>query len=102
MILEEARIYNLRLTTGEEIVGQMDFWDDFEIQLKRPCLAEINRTGGQVKIALIELSKLNPMVERTITIPRTSILWWYKASDATTSAYTSGLAGILKSELIVN
>ena len=100
-VFEVGKIVAIRITTGDEVIGEITNMDKESISLKKPCGLQINQQTGEVILAPATMLG-DP--EKPIAYQRTAIVArMTPRSDALESykSYASDIALVKKDGLVL-
>lgn len=93
--MSDERIYILKLTSGEDVIGEILADNDFYVNVKNPVKVAVAFQKGQPSVGFQPFPMFSDEQEKVFPIAKLSVVYSYKANQEFIDNYKQIFSGLI-------
>jgi len=93
--MNDDRIYIMKLTSDEDVIGEIIDDNDFYVNVNNPIRIAISMVRGEPQVGFAPFPAFSDEKEKVFPIPKLSVVYSYKANEQFTDGYKQVFSGLV-------
>ena len=93
--MSDEKIYIMKLTSDEDVIGEIVTDDEFYVMVKNPVRIAIALQRGEPQVGFQPFPMFSENKEKMFPIPKLSIVYTYIASEQFVEGYKQVFSGLI-------